>query len=58
MAIRRRDLSNPLAVSKFDDDKKKKPHHKYLTATIREPYVRFGLTGSATDVDFGIRVTY
>ena len=41
-----------------DDDKKKKPHHKYLTATIREPYVRFGLTGSATDVDFGIRVTY
>ena len=24
MAIRRRDLSNPLAVSKFDDDKKKK----------------------------------
>ena len=41
-----------------DDKKKKKPHHKYLTATIREPYVRFGLTGSATDVDFGIRVTY
>ncbi len=41
-----------------DNDKKKKPHHKYLTATLREPYVRFGLTGSATDVDFGIRVTY
>lgn len=41
-----------------DDKKKKKAHHKYLTATIREPYVRFGLTGSATDVDFGIRVTY
>ena len=41
-----------------DDDKEKKAHHKYLTATIREPYVRFGLTGSATDVDFGIRVTY
>lgn len=41
-----------------DDKKKKKPHHKYLSATIREPFVRFGLTGSATDVDFGIRVTY
>lgn len=41
-----------------DDKKKKKPHHKYLSATVREPFVRFGLTGSATDVDFGIRVTY
>ena len=38
--------------------KKNKAHHKYLTATIKEPFLRFGLTGSATDVDFGIRVTY
>lgn len=40
------------------NDKKKKAHHKYLAATIREPFLRFGLTGSATDVDFGIRITY
>jgi hypothetical protein len=44
-------------VSK-DDKKKNKAHHKYLKPTIREPFVRFGLTGAATDVDFGIRVTY
>ena len=43
---------------KKDDKKNKHAHHKYLTATLREPYVRFGLTNSATDVDFGIRVTY
>lgn len=41
-----------------NDKKKKKAHHKYLAATIREPFLRFGLTGSATDVDFGIRITY
>jgi hypothetical protein len=32
--------------------------NKYTTPTLREPYVRFGLTQFAGDVDFGIRITY
>ncbi|MGB0599965.1 MAG: transporter [Rubripirellula sp.] len=32
--------------------------NKYTTPTLREPYVRFGLTQFAGDVDFGVRITY